>query len=254
MMNKFLMTAAALAISSSVAMAQGVPTNDTQNTLQTIKQLQAMLDDAGVQSDQLNQLIEQGTKLQAQLDQLNQLYAKLNGLRDIAGMALDGGLDGILNGNLTNVVSTFKSVAQGNFSGFDGGKSAAMQQSVTQAYQSAGMSQSQVSAMASSDVPGAQRTATQAASGAVLAASAEQTYKEAGIGLQRVDKIIDMAANSKDMKESIDLNTRMLGEVVVLLAKNLEATSLQSAYMGQSGVNAAAAIAEERAYMTFSNQ
>lgn len=253
-MHKFLMSAAVLAISFNSAMAQGVPTNDVQNTLQTIKQFQVMLDDAGLQSDQLNQLVEHGTKLQAQLDQLNQLYAKLTGLRNIAEMTLEGGLDGILNGNLTDLVSTFKSVAHGNFSGFDGGKLGAMQQSVEEAYEAAGISQPQVSAMAASKVPGAQRTATQAASGAVLAASAQQTYKEAGIGLRRVDKIIDMAANSKDVKESIDLNTRMLGEVVLLLAKNLEATSLQSAYMGMSGVNASAAIAEERAYMTFSNQ
>lgn len=247
-------TLAAFFISAGMATAQGVPVGDAQNTLQTIKQLQSMIEDAGIQSDQLTQLGEQVSKLQAQLDQLNQIQNRFSGLRDIVAMDMGDGLNGILNVNVKDIMGTFQSVAQGGFSGFDSKKSPEMKEAVEQAYASAGLKQSDVSSMASSGIPGAERTANQAASGAVLAAAAEQSYKDASVGLQRVDKIIKLAAESKDVKESIDMNTRMLGEIVVMLAKNLESTSLQSAYMGQSGVNLAATQAEERAYMTFSNE
>ena len=55
-----LMIAAAACISMSLpfdANAQGVPTIDTQNITQTIRQLQNMLKDAGIQTEQLDQLI-----------------------------------------------------------------------------------------------------------------------------------------------------------------------------------------------------
>lgn len=233
--------------------AQGVPTVDTKNTLQTIKQLEVLLDDIGIQEDMLGNAVEQLTKLQAQLDQLQSIYSKIEGVRNIVEMTMDGGLDSILNGNVSNVISTFKGVANGDLSGFASGKASEMSSTVTAVLDSAGLSQSDVTAMASSGVPGAERTAAQAASGAVLAATAEQTYKESGVALERVEKLVDMAKDSTDMKESIDLNTRMLAELAVLLAKNLEMTAVNGAYDGQAGVMAAAAIAQERQYMTFSN-
>lgn len=252
-MKKLLTSAAVSLVLIGPVHAQGVPTVDTKNTLQTIKQLEVLLDDLGVQQDMLGNAVEQLNKLQSQLDQLNSIYSKIEGVRNIVEMTMDGGLDSILNGNLHNVISTFKGVANGDLTGFASGKSSDMSKTVTAVLDSAGLSQSAVSAMASSGVPGAERTAAQAAGGAVLAATAEQTYKESGVALQRVEKLVDMAKDSTDMKESIDLNTRMLAELAVLLAKNLEMTAVTGAYEGQAGVMAAAAIAQERQYMTFSN-
>lgn len=245
---------ATAALTPSTAAAQGVPTVDGQNTLQTIKQLEAMLKDAGVQSDLLSNAVEQVEQLQAQLTQLEDIYGQFSGARDIVDMAMGGDLDGILNGNMTDVLGTIQAGMNGDWSGFEAGKSGPMTDAVNTALSSAGLSQESVSSMASSGVPGAERVAAQASSGAVLAASAEQAYAETGSSLDRVNTLVEMTQSSEDIKESIDLNTRMLAELSVQLAKSLELQSIEAVYNGQAGVLSAATIAEERAYMTFSNE
>lgn len=249
------MMAAALAVlTPSTLAAQGVPTVDGQNTLQTIKQLEAMLKDAGVQSDLLDNAMEQVSKLEAQLSQLEDIYSQFSGARDIVDMTMGGDLDGVLNGNMSGLISTFQDGATGDWSGFASGKAAPMKNSVKTALSNAGLSQKTVSGMATSGVPGAERVAAQAASGAALAASAEQTYAETASSLERVNTLVDMIRSSEDIKESIDLNTRMLAELSVQLAKSLELQSIEAVYNGQAGILSAATIAEERAYMTFSNE
>ena len=61
-------TAAAI-MAASPAHAQGVPVVDTQNIAQEIRQIQQMLEDYGIQSDQLDRLLEQVELLQSQIDQ-----------------------------------------------------------------------------------------------------------------------------------------------------------------------------------------
>lgn len=238
---------------TSAVYAQGVPTVDSRNILQTIEQVKLMLDDLGVQENMLAQATEQVTKLQAQLDQLNSIYARLEGVRNVVDMAMGEGMDSVLNGNLTNVIQTFRAAMTGNFTGFASGKSDAMQASITSVLSAAGLSQEAVTGMANSGVPTAERVAAQAASGAVLAANAQQTYAETGIALQRVTRLVELSSEATDVKESIDYNTRMLAEMAVLLARNLETSAIAAAYQGQAGVMDAAAIAQERQYMTFSN-
>ena len=120
-----------------------------------------------------------------------------------------------------------------------------------QAFENAGFNQEGVTELATSGNVAAGRIANTATGGAVVAAAAEETHKEAGYSASRVDQITQMMAESEDMKTSIDLNTRMLGEVVITLAKQLELQSIEAAYSGQMGVNDAALAAEERAFMTF---
>lgn len=253
-MKKFLASVAASAFLIGAANAQGVPTIDAKNTLQTIKQLEVLLDDLGVQEGILGNAVEQLSKLQEQLTQLNSIYSRLEGVRNIVDMAMGDGLDSVLNGNLSNVISTFRGATTGDFSGLTSGKSTEMTKTIESVLNNAGIPQSTVTAMANSGVAGAERTAAQAASGAVLAASAEQTYKETGVAMQRVEKLIVMSKESEDVKESIDMNTRMLAELASLLARNLEMSAISGAYTGQAGVMEAAAIAQERQYMTFSNE
>ncbi|SCY90101.1 type IV secretion system protein [Paracoccus tibetensis] len=238
----------------SAAWAQGVPTIDGQNTLQTIKQLEAMLRDAGVQADLLSNAVKQVEQLQAQLTQLQDIYGQFSGTRNIVDMAMGQNLDGILNGNMTNVLGTIQAGMSGDWSGFNSGKSDKLTQAVNTALSTAGLSQETVTGMASSGVPAAERVAAQASSGAVLAATAEQTYAETASSLERVNTLVEMTQSSVDIKESIDLNTRMLAELSVQLAKSLELQSIEAVYNGQAGVLSAATIAEERAYMTFSNE
>jgi type IV secretion system protein VirB5 len=52
-----IVTCAMLAVSPAIA--QGVPTIDTRNIAQEIRQLQQMLEDFGIQTDQLDTLLEQ---------------------------------------------------------------------------------------------------------------------------------------------------------------------------------------------------
>ena len=74
--------AAALAAAlAGPAAAQGVPTIDTQNIAQEIRQLQQMLQDFGIQTDLLDNALAQLQVVQNQLDQLNQMYASLTGPR-----------------------------------------------------------------------------------------------------------------------------------------------------------------------------
>ena len=236
------------------ALAQGVPTLDGQNTLQTIKQLEAMLRDAGVQSDLLSNAVKQVEQLQAQLSQLQDIYGQFSGARDIVDLAMGGDLDGLLSGNMTDVLGTIQGGMTGNWGGFTPAKNDKLTKAVQTALSTGGLTQEKVTGMASSGVPGAQRVAAQASGGAVLAASAEQTYAETSSSLERVNTLVAMTQDSADIKESIDLNTRMLAELSVQLAKSLELQSIEAVYNGQAGVLSAATIAEERAYMTFSNE
>lgn len=236
------------------ALAQGVPTIDGQNTLQTIKQLEAMLRDAGVQSDLLSNAVKQVEQLQAQLSQLQDIYGQFNGTRDIVDLAMGGDLDGLLSGNMTDVLGTIQGGMTGNWGGFTPTKGDKLTKAVETALSTGGLSQEKVTGMAASGVPGAQRAAAQASGGAVLAATAEQTYAETSSSLERVNTLVSMTQDSADIKESIDLNTRMLAELSVQLAKSLELQSIEAVYNGQAGVLSAATIAEERAYMTFSNE
>lgn len=236
------------------ALAQGVPTIDGQNTLQTIKQLEAMLRDAGVQSDLLSNAVKQVEQLQAQLSQLQDIYGQFNGTRDIVDLSMGGNLDGLLDGNMTDVLGTIQGGMTGNWGGFTPAKGDKLTKGVETALTTGGLSQEKVTGMAASGVPGAQRVAAQASGGAVLAATAEQTYAETSSSLERVNTLVAMTQDSADIKESIDLNTRMLAELSVQLAKLLELQSIEAVYNGQAGVLSAATIAEERAYMTFSNE
>lgn len=178
------------------ALAQGVPTIDGQNTLQTIKQLEAMLRDAGVQSDLLSNAVQQVEQLQAQLSQLQDIYGQFNGTRDIVDLAMGGNLDGLLDGNMTDVLGTIQGGMTGNWGGFTPAKGDKLTKGVETALTTGGLSQEKVTGMASSGVPGAQRVAAQASGGAVLAASAEQTYAETSSSLERVD-VLNLGANAR---------------------------------------------------------
>ena len=167
---------------------------------------------------------------------------------------MGGGLDGLLSGNMTDVLGTIQGGMTGNWGGFTPGKGDKLTKAVETALSTGGLTKEKVTGMASSGVPGAQRVAAQASGGAVLAASAEQTYAETSSSLERVNTLVSMTRGSADIKESIDLNTRMLAELSVQLAKSLELQSIEAVYNGQAGVLSAATIAEERAYMTFSNE
>lgn len=244
-----------LTASVSPVMAQGVPTFDQTNILKSIDQLNVMLKNVGIQTDILDQAKQQLGQLTKQLSQLQDIYKQFSGMRNILDLKLPSELNGILSGNFnaSGVLNTLLAGSKGDWSGLDQIKSPAMKQTINKSLQSAGISQDTVKKWSSSGIPSQERTAQQATSGAMLAATAEQTYKEAGQSLQRVEKILDATKNSKDIKESIDNNTRMLAELSIQLAKSLEIASIEAVYNGQGGVISAAERAEERKFFTFGN-
>lgn len=249
----FIMATPAFFFVQVDANAQGVPVIDQTNILKSIDQLNVMLKNVGIQTDLLDQAKKQLENLQHQVSQLTDIYKQFSGLRKIADLELPGELNGILEGDMNGVLSTFLAGANGDWSGITAGKSSAMKGTIDKSLKAAGLSQDIISKWSSSPVAAQQRTAQQASNGAMLAATGEQTYTEAGQSLERVKAILDEAKSSDDIKASIDNNTRMLAELSVQLAKTLEITSVQAVSDGQAAVLLSADKAEQQKFFTFSN-
>jgi len=83
---------------------------DTRNIAQEIRQLQQMLEDFGIQTDQLDTLLEQLDLVQQQLDTLNETYAALTGATDIIDMAMGGDLDGLLDQEFGDLLGTIRQI------------------------------------------------------------------------------------------------------------------------------------------------
>ncbi|WP_407071402.1 type IV secretion system protein [Roseibaca calidilacus] len=116
-------TAATLALATALAgpvTAQGVPTVDTQNIAQEIRQLQQMLQDFGIQTDLLDNALAQLETLQGQLDQLNEMYASLTGPRSILGLAMGGDLDNLLQANFEDIPGLIRGIQAGDWSSLIG--------------------------------------------------------------------------------------------------------------------------------------
>lgn len=251
-MTRFLSTVATCALLvASPLFAQGVPTVDTRNIAQEIRQLQQMLEDFGIQTDQLDTLLEQLDLVQQQLDTLNETYAALTGATDIIEMAMGGDLDGLLDQEFGDLLGTIRQIQSGDFSGLIGNAAPQMEGRMTQALADAGFDQDTLSDMASSGNPGAERIASQAGTGAVMSAAAENSYDEAAQSLERVQQLVSLIPDMETLKEAVDHNTRVTAELAIAMTRIWELEAIQTVGAGQSGVVDAATLAEERRYMDF---
>lgn len=240
-----------LSLSTAPVFAQGVPTVDTRNIAQEIRQLQQMLEDYGIQTDQLDTLLEQLDLVQQQLDKLNETYAALTGATDVVDMLMGGDLDGLLDQEFTDLLGTIQQIQSGDFSGLIGNAAPEVQGRMTQALEDAGFDQDDLSEMASSGNPGAERVATQAGTGAMMSAAAENSYDEAAQSLERVSRLVEMIGDYDELKEAVDHNTRVTAELAIAMTRMWELEAIQTVGAGQSGVVDAATLAEERRYMDF---
>lgn len=234
------------------------PVVDAANIAQAIKQVEAMTMDQILQNDMLANAYKQFEMLKNQYVQLQSIYGSFTGIRANIPEMLLPRLNDILQGNFSTangggVLSTLMGGAGGGWDGFNSDKNNALSNTANKSLKAAGLSPDILKQWTDSREPIQQRTAQQASGGAMLAATAEQSYKESGESLKRVKTILDASKNSKDIKESIDNNTRMLAELSIQLAKSLEITSTEAVFNGQSGVNEAAERAEERKFFTFGN-
>lgn len=156
-------TAATIALATILAgpvASQGVPTVDTQNIAQEIRQLQQMLQDFGIQTDLLDNALAQLDLLQQQFDQLEEMYASLTGPRSILGLAMGGDLDGLLQANFEDIPGLIRGIQAGDWSSLIGPNAGPLRTQMEQALASAGFDEDSLREIATSGNPGAEGVAT----------------------------------------------------------------------------------------------
>ncbi|WP_323034426.1 type IV secretion system protein [Pararhodobacter sp.] len=254
-MSRSLATGAAtlalgLAFAGPVA-SQGVPTVDTQNIAQEIRQLQQMLQDFGIQTDLLDNALAQLDLLQQQFDQLEEMYASLTGPRSILGLAMGGDLDGLLQANFEDIPGLIRGIQAGDWSSLIGPNAGPLRTQMKQALASAGFDEDSLREIATSGNPGAEGVATRATTGAVMSAAAQNSHSEAAQSLERVEQLVAMIPDMEDLKASMDHNTRVTAELAIAMTRMWELEAIQTLGAGNAGVVDAATVAEERRYMDF---
>lgn len=250
MKHLLISTALCLGIATS-ASAQGVPTVDTQNIAQEIRQLQQMLEDFGIQSDIFENALEQLDMLQQQFDQLQSMYASLTGPREILGLIMGGDLDQLLEAKFEDIPGLIRGIQQGDWSNLVGITAGPMRTQMQAALASAGFDEDSLRDIATSGNPGAEGIATRATAGAVLSVAAQNSHDEAALSLQRVERLVAMIPEMDDLKASMDHNTRVTAELAIAMTRMWELEAIQTIGAGNAGVVDAATIAEERRYMDF---
>ena len=136
--------------------AQGVPTVDTQNIAQEIRQLQQMLQDFGIQTDLFDNALAQLDLLQQQFDQLQEMYASLTGPRSILGLAMGGDLDNLLQANFEDIPGLIRGIQGGDWSSLIGPNAGPMRTQMEEALASAGFDEDTLNEIATSGNPGAE--------------------------------------------------------------------------------------------------
>ena len=250
-MRQFLISTALCFGLAGGASAQGVPTVDTQNIAQEIRQLQQMLEDFGIQSDIFENAVEQLDMLQQQFDQLQSMYASLTGPREILGLLMGGELDQLLEAKFEDIPGLIRGIQQGDWSNLLGVTAGPMRTQMQQALASAGFDEDSLREIATSGSPGAEGIATRATTGAVLSAAAQNSHAESAQSLARVERLVAMIPDMDDLKASMDHNTRVTAELAIAMTRMWELEAIQTIGAGNAGVVDAATIAEERRYMDF---
>ena len=236
------------------AYAQGVPTVDTQNIAQEIQQLRQMIEDEVLQNEQLQQALHQLRTLQDQYAQLQETYAALTGLMELPEIIttqFEAELNGLLDQEFGDIMGTIDAIQNGDWSQLAGSGSGQIQTQMTRVLADAGFDEDTLSEMANSGVGGAERAAQQATTGAVMSAAAQNSYEDAGQSLERVDRLVGMIGDMEELKDSVDLNTRVTAELAIALVAQWQLEAVQTVGTGTTGVLDAATLAEERQFMDF---
>ncbi len=239
---------------SGAAFAQGVPTVDTRNIAQEIQQLRQMIEDEVLQNEQLQQALNQLDTLREQYAKLQETYAALTGLMDIPEIIttqFEAELNGILDQEFGDILATIDAIKNGDWSRLAGNGAPGIQTQMTRVLADAGFDEDTLSEMANSGAAGAKRIAQQATTGAVMSAAAQNSYEKAGQSLERVDRLVGMIGDMEELKDSVDLNTRVTAELAIALVAQWQLEAVQTVGSGQAGVLDAATLAEEQQFMDF---
>jgi type IV secretion system protein VirB5 len=242
------------ALTSGPAQAQGVPVVDTQNIAQNIQQLRQMIEDEILQNEQLTQLREQLTTLTDQLAELQRTYealTRLAELPEIIQTEMEEELNGLLDQEFGDIQATIRAIRTGDFSGLTGSGASEIETQMDRVLADLGFDDDTLSEMARSGNPGAERVATQATTGALVSAAAQNSYDDAGQSLERVERLVGLIDDMDELKESVDLNTRVTAELAIALVAMWQLEAVQTVGDGTGGVIDAATIAEEQRFMDF---
>jgi len=241
-------------IAGNEAHAQGVPVVDTQNITQNIQQLRQMIEDEVLQNEQLVQLREQLATLTDQLAELQRTYealTRLAELPEIIRTQMEDELNGLLDQEFGDIIATIEAIKTGDFSGLTGSGSGKIETQMDRVLSDLGFDEDTLSEMASSGNAGANRIATQATTGALVSAAAQNSYDDAGQSLERVERLVGLIDDMDELKESVDLNTRVTAELAIALVAMWQLEAVQTVADGTGGVIDAATIAEEQRFMEF---
>ena len=236
------------------AAAQGVPVVDTQNIAQNIQQLRQMIEDEILQNEQLLQLREQLTTLTDQLAELQRTYealTRLAELPEVIATEMEAELNGLLDQEFGDIIATIDAIRTGDFSGLTGSGAAEIETQMDRVLAELGFDDDTLREMATSGNAGAERIATQATTGALVSAAAQNSYDDAGQSLERVERLVGLIDDMDELKESVDLNTRVTAELAIALVAMWQLEAVQTVGDGTGGVIDAATIAEEQNFMEF---
>ncbi|WP_127600637.1 type IV secretion system protein [Nitratireductor alexandrii] len=236
------------------ANAQGVPVVDTQNIAQNIQQLRQMIEDEILQNEQLVQLREQLATLTDQLAELQRTYealTRLAELPEIIRTQMEDELNGLLDQEFGDIIATIEAIKTGDFSGLTGSGASEIETQMDRVLADLGFDEDTLAEMARSGNPGAGRVATMATTGALVSAAAQNSYEDAGQSLERVDRLVGLIDEMDELKESVDLNTRVTAELAIALVAMWQLEAIQTVGDGTGGVIDAATIAEEQRFMEF---
>ena len=76
-------------------------------------------------------------------------------------------------------------------------------------------------------------------------------YEDAGQSLERVDRLVAFIDDMDELKESVDLNTRVTAELAIAPVAMWQLDAVQTVGDGTGGVIDAATIAEKQRFMDF---
>jgi hypothetical protein len=223
------MTAMTIALATGAARAQGVPTFDAAAVAQAVANLDQM------RRDYANQ-IEQLTNLKDQLESMTgdkAISGILNAAPDIAARQSADSLSSIMAGGMTGAPIP--------------GNSATLTARINDLKSTFDLPD--IDTFLTSTLPQDRALATQAGAGLAAIATAEDSYGRANASMGRVNRLIgDIDANA-DLKASVDYNTRMLGEVVVMLNEMVRVQAAAANTVGTEALQDARDRAAARTFM-----
>ena len=221
MIRRLLVSAALL--TASPALAAGVPVVDSAALAQWVQQIEQLKQ---TYEAELRQIEEMQRQLEA-LTGPRALGTLLNGAADIAAREAAESLDGI-------VTSAIEGSALP-------GAGADLSDRVAELREELDLGA--LAAFRGSEEGQDRALAVQAGAGMAAVATAEEGYRRANAAMERVGDMIAAIETTTDLKASVDLNSRILAEVAVLLSESIR---VQAAAAGSAGTEAAAS-ARDRA-------